>query len=59
VLDVVRDKQKGGIFPMRKDEDAEAVKIREQINGRLGLDMKPLLVEKDIFQDKQEQIDLF
>jgi len=59
VLDVVRDKQKGGIFPMRKDEDAEAVKIREQINGRLGLDMKPLLVEKDIFQDKQDQIDLF
>jgi len=59
VLDVVRDKQKGGIFPMRKDEDEEAAKIREQIKGKLGLDIKPLLVEKDIFQDKQEQIDLF
>ncbi len=59
VLDVVRDKQKGGIFPMRKDEDEEAVKIREVIKGKLGLDVKPLLIEKDIFQDKQEQIDLF
>jgi general secretion pathway protein A len=59
VLDVVRDKQKGGIFPMRKDEDEEAIKIREQINGRLGLNMKPMLAEKDIFQGDKEQVDLF
>ncbi len=59
VLDVVKDKQKGGIFPMRSDEDEEAVKIREQIKGKLGLDIKPSLVEKDIFQDKPERIDLF
>jgi len=59
VLDVVKDKQKGGIFPMRRDEDEEAVKIREQIKGKLGLDVMPSLVEKDIFQDNTEQIDLF
>lgn len=59
VLEVVRDKQKGGIFPMRKDEDKEAVKIREQLKNRLGLDIRPSLIEKDIFEDEQEHIDLF
>ncbi|MCP4128318.1 MAG: AAA family ATPase [Gammaproteobacteria bacterium] len=59
VLDVVRDKQKGGIFPMRKAEDEEAKKIREVVKKKLGLDVKPLLIEKDIFQDEQEQVDLF
>ncbi len=59
VLDVVRDKQKGGIFPMRKDEDEEAVKIRELIKAKLGLNIKPSLIDKDIFQDKLEQKDLF
>jgi len=58
VLDVVKDKQKGGIFPMRRDEDEEAVRIRKLIKVKLGLDIKPSLVEKDIFQDKSERIDL-
>ena len=59
VLDVVRDKQKGGIFPMRKDEDEEAAKIRIQLKNKLGLDIKPLLVTKDIFQDGQKELDIF
>ncbi len=59
VLDVVRDKQKGGIFPMRKDEDEEAKKIREYIKKKMGLEIKPLLGKKDIFQDEQKETDLF
>lgn len=59
VLDVVRDKQKGGIFPMRKEEDEEAAKIRLQLKNKLGLDIKPMLVTKDIFQEELEQKDLF
>ncbi|MCP3670180.1 MAG: AAA family ATPase [Gammaproteobacteria bacterium] len=59
VLDVVRDKQKTGIFPMRNGEDEEAKKIRRLIKEKLGLDVKPILIEEDIFQEKQEHTVLF
>lgn len=62
VLDVVRDKQKGGIFPMRKEEDEEAVRIRNHLKKKLNLDIKPILAKKDIFQqveDSKEIEDLF
>jgi hypothetical protein len=62
VLDVVRDKQKGGIFPMRDEEDEEAARIRTQLKRKLNLDIKPMLAEKDIFEeteDKDELEDLF
>ncbi len=59
VLDVVRDKQKGGIFPMRKEEDEEATRIREQLKRKLNLDIQPMLAKKDIFEETSEDIDLF
>jgi carbamoylphosphate synthase large subunit len=62
VLDVVRDKQKGGIFPMRDEEDEEAARIRVQLKRKLNLDIKPMLAKKDIFEDsedKEELEDLF
>lgn len=59
ILDVVRDKQKGGIFPMRKEEDEEAAKIRIQLENKLGLEIKPMLATKDIFQDEIEHKELF
>lgn len=59
VLDVVKDKQKGGIFPMREEEDEEAVRIREQLKRKLNLDIKPMLAKKDIFEETSEEIDLF
>ncbi len=59
VLDVVRDKQKGGIFPMRREEDEEATRIRMQLENKLGLEIKPMLATKDIFQDELEHKELF
>jgi type II secretory pathway predicted ATPase ExeA len=62
VMDVVRDKQKGGIFPMRQDEDEEAVRIRTQLKQKLNLDIKPMLAKKDIFnnvESSKEIEDLF
>jgi uncharacterized cupredoxin-like copper-binding protein len=54
VLDVVKDKQKGGIFPMRKEEDDEAVRIRKHLKNKLDLDIKPMLAKKDIFEQVEE-----
>jgi hypothetical protein len=34
VIDVIRDKQQGGIFPMRTEEDAEASKIRQHLSKK-------------------------
>jgi hypothetical protein len=62
VLDVVRDKQKGGIFPMRDEEDEEAARIRTQLKRKLNLDIKPMMAKKDIFEDsgdKDELDDMF
>jgi hypothetical protein len=62
VMDVVRDKQKGGIFPMREEEDEEAARIRTQLKQKLNLDIKPMLAKKDIFnnvESSKEIEDLF
>jgi len=58
VLEVVRDKQKGGIFPMRDKEDEEAARIRVQLKRKLDLDIKPMLAKKDIFKT-EDMDDLF
>ncbi len=54
VLDVVRDKQKSGIFPMREEEDEEAARIRTQLKRKLNLDIKPMLAKKNFFQKVNE-----
>ena len=54
VLDVVKDKQQGGIFPMRKEEDEEAARIRKHLKNKLDLDIKPMLGKKDIFEQVEE-----
>lgn len=59
VLEVVRDKQKGGIFPRRGKEDEEAARIRVQLKRKLDLDIKPMLAKKDIFEEKEDMDDLF
>ncbi len=58
VLEVVRDKQKGGIFPMRDEEDEEAARIRTQLKRKLNLEIKPLLAKKDIFKEVEEVEDM-
>ncbi len=40
IMDVIRDKQHGGIFPMRIDEDAEATKIRQKLSSK-GIHIGP------------------
>ncbi len=59
ILEVVRDKQKGGIFPMRDEEDEEAARIRAQLKRKLNLDITPMLAKKDIFEEVEEMEDLF
>ncbi len=54
ILDVVKDKQRGGIFPMRKEEDEEAVRIRNHLKKKLNLDIKPMLAKQDIFEQVEE-----
>jgi type II secretory pathway predicted ATPase ExeA len=54
VLDVVKDKQQGGIFPMRKEEDEEAERIRKHLKNKLNLDIKPVLAKRDIFEQIEE-----
>ncbi len=58
VLEVVRDKQQGGIFPMRVEEDEEAARIRTQLKRKLNLEIKPMLAEKDIFEEMEEAEDM-
>lgn len=39
MLDVVRDKQRGGVFPMRGEEDREAKRVRRYVMKKKGVDI--------------------
>ena len=48
MMDVVRDKQKGGIFPMITHENREQSEIRELIKKAKNVDIMPEFVEAEI-----------
>lgn len=51
ILDVIKDKQQGGIFPIPKQETKEGAKVRELIHQAKGVDIK---VEPANEEDEEE-----
>ena len=47
MLDVIKDKQRGGIFPLPKHENKEQAKVRELIKQEKGIDILPDLSEAE------------
>lgn len=39
MLDVIRDKRSGGVFPMRDEEDKEAKRVRRYVQKKKGVDI--------------------
>ncbi len=47
ILEVIKDKLQGGLFPMPVEEDKEAKQIRHYLKNKLGLDITIQYMEKD------------
>lgn len=47
MLEVIKDKLQGGIFPMRGEENKEAKQIRQYLKEKLGLDITVQPIEKE------------
>ena len=47
MMDVIRDKQKGGIFPIPKQENKEQTKVRSIIKADRDIDILPVISESE------------
>jgi general secretion pathway protein A len=54
MLDVIKGKQQGGIFPFPCEESKEQAKVRELVKQKCGMDILPSLDEK-IDEEESEQ----
>ena len=54
MLDVVKGKQEGGIFPMVRRENKEQIMIRQLIKNEVGVDIK--MVEDEVVDESLTRI---